>query len=208
MPKFDTCFFERYAQITLCDLFGERYAGLVNLDRPDLQDSEKSIGIEVTRAMEENKKAAQALLSEMAGNDLHNVSTETYQDIQNSGYAYGLHTGNWLGDKEYSYWQLALPLKRIITNKVRKVSSGFYGKFDTFGLYIFSKDDVSEAQVRATIAYTRQLQQHLTMQYSILFLSEIQTLYACDLRTGHFTTLPISLAMRKNYYNKALQAEI
>ena len=206
MPKFDTCFFERYAQITLYDLFGERYAGLVNLDRPDLQDINKGIGIEVTRAMEENKKAAQALLSEMAGN-VHDVTSEAYKDIQSSGYAYGLHTGNWLGDKEYSYWQLALPLKRIIANKVRKVASGFYGEFETFGLYIFSKDDVSEAQVRATIAFTRQLQKQHAMRYSILFLSEIQTLYACDLRTGHYSTHPINPAMRKNYYNRALQAE-
>lgn len=207
MPKFDTCFFERYAQITLCDLFGERYAGLVNLDRPDLQDINKGIGIEVTRAMEENKKAAQALLSEMAGNDLHGVNSETYKDIQNSGYAYGLHTGNWLGEKEYSYWQLALPLKRIIANKVRKVASGFYGEFETFGLYIFSKDDVSEGQVRATIAFMRQLQKQYATRYSILFLSEIQTLYACDLRSGHYSTHPINPAMRKNYYNRALQAE-
>ena len=206
MPKFDTCFFERYSQITLYDLFGERYAGLVNLDRPDLQDINKGIGIEVTRAMEENKKAAQALLSEMAGN-VHDVTSEAYKDIQSSGYAYGLHTGNWLGDKEYSYWQLALPLKRIIANKVRKVASGFYGEFETFGLYIFSKDDVSEAQVRATIAFTRQLQKQHAMRYSILFLSEIQTLYACDLRTGHYSTHPINPAMRKNYYNRALQAE-
>lgn len=206
MPKFDTCFFERYAQITLYDLFGERYAGLVNLDRPDLQDINKGIGIEVTRAMEENKKAAQALLSEMAGN-VHDVTSEAYKDIQSSGYAYGLHTGNWLGDKEYTYWQLALPLKRIIANKVRKVASGFYGEFETFGLYIFSKDDVSEAQVRATIAFTRQLQKQHAMRYSILFLSEIQTLYACDLRTGHYSTHPINPAMRKNYYNRALQAE-
>lgn len=207
MPKFDTCFFERYAQITLCDLFGERYTGLVNLDRPDLQDTNKGIGIEVTRAMEENKKAAQALLSEMAGANVHDVTSEAYKDIQNSGYAYGLHTGNWLGAKEYSYWQLALPLKRIIANKVRKVASGFYGDFETFGLYIFSKDDVSEAQVRATIAFTRQLQKQHAMRYSILFLSEIQTLYACDLRTGHYSTHPINPAMRKNYYNRALQAE-
>lgn len=54
-PKYDTCFFERYARETLIDLVGTRYAGLVNLDRPDLQDHALSIGIEVTRAMREGK---------------------------------------------------------------------------------------------------------------------------------------------------------
>ena len=35
--KFDTCFFERYAQITLETCLGPHYASLVNEDRPDLQ---------------------------------------------------------------------------------------------------------------------------------------------------------------------------
>ena len=37
-PKYDTCFFERYAMHSLRALLGERYAHLVNTDRPDLQD--------------------------------------------------------------------------------------------------------------------------------------------------------------------------
>ena len=53
--KFDTCFFERYAQITLETFLGSEYAGLVNEDRPDLQMPDQSLGIEVTRAMEPKK---------------------------------------------------------------------------------------------------------------------------------------------------------
>ena len=34
-PKFDTCFFERYAMVSLATLLGEHYAHLVNRDRPD-----------------------------------------------------------------------------------------------------------------------------------------------------------------------------
>ena len=33
--KFDTCFFERYAMISLKTLLGEKYSSLVNEDRPD-----------------------------------------------------------------------------------------------------------------------------------------------------------------------------
>ena len=66
-PKFDTCFFERYALVSLATLMGENYAHLVNRDRPDLQDETLSIGIEVTRAIRENKNVANALVNEMAG---------------------------------------------------------------------------------------------------------------------------------------------
>ena len=43
--KFDTCFFERYAQLCLQSILGEDYADLVNEDRPDLQKPEPSLGI-------------------------------------------------------------------------------------------------------------------------------------------------------------------
>ena len=54
--KFDICFFERYAMASLETLLGEPYAHVVNRDRPGLQDNQHSIGIEVTRAINENRK--------------------------------------------------------------------------------------------------------------------------------------------------------
>jgi hypothetical protein len=58
MRKFDTCFFERYARITLETILGEEFGALVNEDRPDLQMPDKSLGIEVTRAIERHKDVA------------------------------------------------------------------------------------------------------------------------------------------------------
>jgi hypothetical protein len=74
MRKFDTCFFERYAQITLETVLGERYASLVNVDRPDLQMPDGTLGIEVTRAMEPRKEEALTMLKEMA--DANGVTEE------------------------------------------------------------------------------------------------------------------------------------
>ena len=55
--KYDTCFFEKYAQIELATVLGHDFDGLVNLDRPDLQSPGcHTLGIEVTRAMEESKE--------------------------------------------------------------------------------------------------------------------------------------------------------
>ena len=65
MKRFDTCFFERYAQITLETVLGEEFADLVNKDRPDLQKPDRSLGIEVTRAMESSKEVAKELLKEI-----------------------------------------------------------------------------------------------------------------------------------------------
>lgn len=181
MRKFDTCFFERYAQICLETLLGDHYSDLVNEDRPDLQKPDRSLGIEVTRAMEPDKKVAQALLKEMAGVPVDEKDREEVRQIISSGYGYGLQEGRYVGSLEYDYWMLAQPLKRIIESKISKVGAGFYGDFKEYGLYIFCKDNLSEEEAILTMEYASDLQRHLDIRYSTLYLSLIDRLYVCDL---------------------------
>lgn len=212
MRKFDTCFFERYAGITLEAILGEAYSGLVNEDRPDLQMSDRSLGIEVTRAMEPRKDAAMDMLKEMAGLQVNEEDRDDMDRILSSGYGYGLQEGRYVGHIEYEYWRLAQPLRRIIESKVGKVGSGFYGDFDSFGLYIFCKDNLTEEEVILTMEYTSELQRHLDLKYSTMFLSLIDRLYVCDLtsvdRTSHKTTCTsysISRRMCKEFFLKAIE---
>ena len=220
MRKFDTCFFERYAQITLETVLGEEYADLINEDRPDLQKPDKSLGIEVTRAMEPKKEEAVNMLKEMAGfevesgkrPDASDSDREEIAQIAKSGYGYGLQDGRYIGHLEYDYWSLAHPLRRIIESKISKVASGFYGDFKEFGLYVFCKDDLTEEEVIMTMEYASELQRHLDIKYSKLFLSQIDKLYVCDLsdtnRIDHKTTCTsydISRQMCKEFFIKALE---
>ena len=223
MRKFDTCFFERYAQITLETVLGEEFADLTNEDRPDLQKPDKSLGIEVTRAMEPKKEAAMTMLKEMAGfpveTDSSSTADSSFSDsdreemnqIISSGYGYGLQNGRYVGHLEYEYWSLALPLRRIIESKISKVASGFYGDFKEFGLYVFCKDDLTEEEAIMTMEYASELQRHLDIKYSKLYLSQIDKLYVGDLadtnRIDHKTTCTsydISRKMCKEFFVKAL----
>lgn len=209
--KFDTCFFERYAKLTLETFLGSGYSALVNEDRPDLQMPDKSLGIEVTRAMEPHKDVAHDLLLEMSGVESPSDDSEDMQTIIRSGYGYGLHDGKYVGRLEYEYWKLAQPLKRIIKSKVSKVASGFYGDFKEYGLYIFCKDHLSEEEVILTMEYTSELQRHLDIRYSKIYLSLIDKLYVCDLsavdKTDHMTSctsFDISRKMCKDFFLKSL----
>ena len=209
--RFDTCFFERYAQVSLETLLGDSYADLINEDRPDLQKPDRSLGIEVTRAMEPRKDVAQDMLKEMAGISVANEDREEMDQIISSGYGYGLQDGKYIGHIEYEYWALAQPLRRIIESKVSKVGSGFYGEFDEFGLYIFCKDDLTEDEVILTMEYTSELQRHLDVRYSKMYLSLIDKLYVCDLtevnRLHHktqCTSYDISRKMCKEFFKKSL----
>lgn len=211
MRKFDTCFFERYAKICLETLLGSGFSELLNDDRPDLQMPDHSLGIEVTRAMEPRKDVAQDLLKEMAGIDLPSEDKAEMDQILKSGYGYGLQNGKYIGHLEYEYWRLAQPLRRIIESKVGKVGSGFYGDFKEYGLYIFCKDDLTEEEVLLTMDYTSQLQRHLDIKYSTMYLSLIDKLYICDLSSSDSITGPkkcasceITPGMRTMFFMQAL----
>lgn len=205
--KFDTCFFERYAMVSLMSLLGDSYSCLVNEDRPDLQAPDHSLGIEVTRAMEESKKVADSLLLEMAGiiePDDDEDAAEDYRTILDSGYAYGLRGGKYIGSVEYDYWALALPLRRIIASKVEKVSSGFYGNYRNFGLYVFCKDHLSEEEVGLTVSYMSSLQQGLEVSFDTLYLSLIDRLYVCGMESGDISHFEISRDMCRRFFRQAL----
>ena len=232
MKRFDTCFFERYARLTLMTLLGDEYAALVNRDRPDLQMEDGSLGIEVTRAMEPRKEAAVDMLKEMAGVEVPESDREEIGQIIRSGYAYGLQDGRYVGHLEQEYWSLALPLRRIIASKIEKVGSGFYGNFAEYGLYIFCKDELSHDEVVMAMDYASDLQRHLDVKYSKIYLSLIDRLYVCDLSSaGEFcggaadsqvggfsddkpickpvcTSYPISLDMRRWFFMEALDKEL
>ncbi len=209
--KFDTCFFERYAQICLESILGSDYSTLINQDRPDLQTPDHTLGIEVTRAMEPRKDVAQELLTEMAGFEVNSEDKEEMGKIISSGYGYGLQDGRYIGQREYEYWRLALPLRRIIESKVSKVGSGFYGDFKEYGLYIFCKDDISEEEVNLTMEYTSELQRNLDLKYSIMYLSLIDRLYVCNLsdvdphlHPTRCASHEITRGMRSLFFIKAL----
>lgn len=169
MSRFNTCFFERYARVSLEKLLDKDFAALLNMDRPDLQSADgKTLGIEVTRAMPETKEAADTMLKEMAGIRSVREASDDAEDIDKmlaSGYGYGLDGGQYVGSKEYDYWSLALPMRRIIENKVSKAGNGFYGKFDSLGLYIFSKDAISDEKVADIVDFTTSLQSQNEIRY-------------------------------------------
>lgn len=202
-PKFDTCFFERYAMYSLAALYGERYRHLVNADRPDLQDEKHSIGIEVTRAITEDKNVANSLINEMAGRPVKEVNQDQLR-VQESGYSYGLDMSYSIGSNEYNYWALALPMKRILQSKLWKVNNGFYGSYEEIDLYVFTKYDLVSDEVEEIIGFMMDAQQSQSVHYNHLFISQIETMFDCDLGSGDFDCYPIDSRLRRSFYYKAL----
>lgn len=209
---FGTCFFEQYAQISLSALLGSEFDCLVNRDRPDLQSEDcRSIGIEVTRAMEESKRAEQELLKDIAGITPAPRDEEMEQILEN-GYAYGLQKGKYIGIKELSYWSMALPMRRILESKISKVGNGFYGRFDKMGLFVFSRENLDRSEAVKAMNYTLQLQKYQDIRYNRLYIADIDDLFVCNLDDGlkessRLIRYPITQDQRKAFYLEAIQRQ-
>ena len=210
LRKFDTCFFEQYARITLSALLGSEFDCLVNRDRPDLQSADShSIGIEVTRAMEESRKAEEELLKDISG-ATSAARDEEAEQIMEFGYGYGLKAGKYIGVKELSYWSMALPMRRILESKVSKVGGGFYGHFDKMGLYVFSRDNLGEPDAMHAMRYTISLQKNLDIRYNRLYLADVDDLFVCNLDDGlkessRLVRYQISQEQRRAFYLEAVR---
>ena len=207
--KHDTCFFERYAQISLSTLLGSEFDSLVNLDRPDLQFAgSPSIGIEVTRAMEQSRRAEQELIKHVSGITAGR-RTEDIDQILEYGYGFGLQGGKYIGLKEFSYWSMALPMRRILESKVSKVCSGMYGHFNKMGLFVFSRENLGAAEAVKAINYTISLQRYQDIRYNRLYIADVDDLFVCNLDEGlkessRLMRYPITQELRKSFYLQAV----
>jgi hypothetical protein len=208
--KYDTCFFEKYAQIVLASVLGSDFESLVNLDRPDLQSpGSHEIGIEVTRAMEESKTAGLSLLQDIAG-ITRSVSDDDVDRILESGYSFGLKTGKYVGVKELPYWRMALPMRRILESKVSKVGNGFYGRWNRMGLFVFSKDNLGETDAVKAMNYTISLQKYQEFRYNRLYIADIDDLFVCNLDDGlsassRLARYRLTQEQRKEFYMEAIR---
>ncbi|MBO4571468.1 MAG: hypothetical protein J5699_06050 [Bacteroidales bacterium] len=213
MSAFNTCFFERYALETLKRCLGREYYGLVNRDRPDLQSPDgKTWGIEVTRAMEESKKAAGEMIADMTGLTDMEADRGDMEQLISSGYGYGLNVGHSIGANESRYWSMAKPLKRILESKVWKMTNGFYGNFDHTGLYVFCKDALSSADIEGAWRKVMELQRYHDLRYGLLYLSEVSILHVCnlneDLSDGYrVADIQIPPELRRKLYQSAFRKE-
>ena len=159
--------------------------------------------------MEESKAAGLSLLQDIAGLT-KTLPDEDLDRVLQSGYAYGLQTGKYVGVKELPYWKMALPMRRILESKVSKVGSGFYGRFDRMGLFVFSKDNLGEGAAVKAMNYTISLQKYQDLRYNRLYIADVDDLFVCNLDEGlsassRLARYRITQDQRRSFYEQVLE---
>ena len=95
-------------------------------------------------------------------------------------------------------------MKRILEIKMDKVNNGFYGDFQEFDLFVFTKENLDPLQIEQTMAFMMERQAQQNVGYARLFVSQIQTMFVCDLISGQFDMKKINKALRRAFYKQAL----
>lgn len=140
-------YYECYAKIVLENLFPSFFSELLLKDKPDLQDIQNQIGIEVTIAETSETMEAQRLYS-----TLHNVDTATQsRNIEcmkqcgatcKDGILFGPN-----GSDDFTL------VNHTIDAKAEKLQKGRYDKFDEYHLFIFSSIFAFEPMLKDEINY-------------------------------------------------------
>ena len=132
--------------------------------------------------------------------------------VLESGYSFGLPTGKYVGVNELPYWRMALPMRRILESKVAKAASGFYGRWDRLGLFVFSKDNLSEGEAIKAMNYTISLQKNNDIRYNRLFIADIDDLFVCNLDDGlaassRLARYRLTQAQRRTFFLEAVRRQ-
>ena len=159
-PHTKLSFYECYAKIILEDLFPSLFSELLLKDKPDLQDIQKQIGIEVTIAETSKTMEAQKLYS-----TLHDVDDATQsKNIERIQQCGAICRGGILfgpnGSDDFTL------INHMIDSKVEKLQKGGYGELNEYHLFIFSsiwasesmlKDELTHLERRKTADYFKKI---------------------------------------------------
>ena len=128
------------------------------------------------------------------------------------GYGFGLQGGKYIGLKEFSYWSMAQPMRRILESKVSKVGNGFYGHFAKMGLFVFSRENLGVTGAVKAMKYTISLQQYQDIRYNRLYIADVDDLFVCNLDDGlkddsRLIRYRITQEQRQAFYQEAVQRQ-
>ena len=124
---------ECYAKVVLEDLFPSRFFHLKIIDKPDLQNEETSIGIEVVTAVGENAKKNKRAFSVLR----HNIGTAN--QLQNAKDHLNKTNGRYYDNGVMLSWGDTVDLsntREMLKKKLEKLNNGGYKDFENRYLFI------------------------------------------------------------------------
>jgi hypothetical protein len=184
---------ERRARITLEVVCDYPIECLICADKPDLQDTTHSYGIEVVEDCYSNEKEALRFISNVWHKPTSEISSEQIRKLEKLGGSIAEENGviarAALGTTVDSPEHLISTIKK----KVEKLNSGGYKSFSKYGLYVFVNTvSLFDLYVLSVIEVIAEYQIGKAYVYETVYLDGGYEICICNMKQRSFVREPIN----------------
>lgn len=206
-------YFEYYAREILVSLFPVEFYNLHKADKPDLQDDCKSIGIEVTLALQDNELHAVALHDNIIDAKSETEKARIKERIKSIGVDFLEYDSKIVGIGYPVSYVTSEPLISAAKNKIDKLNNKGddtlyeYFEFQHYRLFIYTSNIREKRNYLDELVNTMaDSQRNCLRKYEAIYVySEWFGLWVCDLATKQILEYPITAEQREHFKLRALK---
>jgi hypothetical protein len=190
-------YWECYAKIVLEELFPEKFCDLRLADKPDLQDRNGYVGIEVTRAENPKQLEAESIYSNLPYKD-ENQRACDIKRIEKTGAK--VHNGFMMGIKGTDSFER---INAAISVKGKTIAKGGYGAFEEYHLFVFSSIYAVDYMLQEELEHL--IAEDIDKFYRVIYVLVPGGMYCFDLITKEYRVFDIDSNMQHRQATKARQ---
>lgn len=188
---------ECYAKIVLEELFPDQFTNLVLSDKPDLQDTQSNIGIEVTIAEDSKTLEAEHLYSKLPYVDEH-TKIAYIERIRQCGSTY---RGGILSSSGKDDFRL---INQAIDKKIKKLQEAGYHILNEYHLFIFSSIYAIDVMLKDELNYL--LEREIVDYFKKIYILVPGALFCFNLMLRTYKVLKIT--SNKQYQQAQLVRQV
>lgn len=203
---YDKVTLEKRARVTLEEVCKYAVDSLICTDKPDLQDVERSYGVEVVEDCYPNEKKAERFIVSVWDKELSEVSLQKIRRFHGLGGLLKQTNGRIVSASlGPSTPNNPAHLIRTIQGKIDKLNNGGYKTFRTYGLYVFVNTVfLFTSYVQGVIEQVSEYQATMDSQYEVIYLDGYYEMYVCDIKTKTFSRIEMNQKTRERISEKIL----
>lgn len=190
-------YWECYAKIVLEEQFSEKFTNLILNDKPDLQDNDGRVGVEVTIANNPKQLEAERLYSTLY---YKNEKQKAYDVERIEKLGAKVHDGFMMGIKGTDSFE---QINNAIITKCKTIAKGSYEPFDEYHLFVFSSIYAVDYMLREELE--KLIAEDIGKFYRMIYVLVPSGMYCFDLTTNEYKVYDIDSNMQHKQATKARQ---
>ncbi|MCH4826370.1 hypothetical protein [Planococcus halocryophilus] len=203
----ETKFREEYARQVLLAIYSEKYLESSLADKPDIQNYNKHIGVEVTETMKQRLRYGVAQFSSLYNKHISEVTSKKKDQLKK--HKIRLDTNN-EGIIKFilpeAFWGGVNQSIEAFNNKLNKLNDGNYKIFKENNLFLYAEGE-EEYEVIDLIKHIKESKKS-NRKFDYIFVFTFKDLYAISTNDYSFEIFMITEEQRKNFSLEAAKVVI